>query len=171
MAYLIDRPSSRSFWNRIYLPAILKGMWITGRHFLKSFFRIGKPMTVEYPEQKRPLPVGYRSEHRLTVRASGDVRCTACMLCATICPADCITIEAEAVDDPAIEKRAARYVIDELRCVYCGLCVEACPCDAIRMDTGRMDATSFDRSSLLYNDEHLIKNGPENTPALSRALY
>ena len=159
-----------SLWERIYLPELIRGMAITARHFLRNLIRMGDRMTVEYPEVKKQLPPGYRAEHRLMRRADGSLRCTACMLCATICPARCITIEAEGVEDPSVEKRASRYDIDMLRCVFCGLCVEACPCDAIRMDTGRYENAGFDRSSMIYRKEFLLDNGPEKAGELSRAL-
>jgi NADH-quinone oxidoreductase subunit I len=93
------------------------------------------------------------------------------MLCQTVCPADCITIEAEEVDDPAIEKRPKSFVIDELKCVFCGLCVEACPCDAIRMDTGKYENSQFKREDFIYDMEKLLNNEAEGQSKLSSGLY
>ncbi|MBH24173.1 MAG: NADH-quinone oxidoreductase subunit I [Myxococcales bacterium] len=127
----------RGFWVQTYLPEIFKGMGVTLKHF---FGAIAKPseniVTVSYPEEQRPYPARYRGRHRLMVREDGQVRCVACMCCSTICPANCIHIEAAEHDDPSVEKYPETFVIDQLRCIVCGLCVEACPCDAIRMDTG-----------------------------------
>ncbi len=171
MPYLIDRPSNRSLRVRTYLPGILHGMWITARHFITNLIHLDRRMTIEYPDQRKALPERYRAEHRLMRREDGSLRCTACMLCQTVCPADCISIEAEEVDDPAIEKRAKSFAIDELRCVFCGLCVEACPCDAIRMDTGRYENASFKRDNLIYDKDKLLNNGADGQSPLSRGLY
>jgi NADH-quinone oxidoreductase subunit I len=170
MAYLIDRNPKLTLWERLYLPEIIRGLCVTGRHFLRNLFFMRRRMTVEFPEEKKSLPATYRGEHRLMKRADGSMRCTACMLCATICPALCIDIEAEEVPDPTIEKRAKKYTIDELRCVYCGLCVEACPCDAIRMDTGKYENASFERSTLMYTKEKLLNNSAPGTGDLSSSL-
>lgn len=170
MSYQIDRKQKMTLWERAYLPEIIRGLAITARHFFKNLINMDKRMTIEYPEQKKKLPAGYRAEHRLMKREDGSIRCTACMLCATICPSSCIEIEAEEVPDPSIEKRAKSYSIDVLRCVFCGLCVEACPCDAIRMDTGFYKNASFDKSSLIYNKELLLANTPGGASPLSAAL-
>ena len=170
MAYQIDRKPKMTLWERIYLPEIIRGLFITGRHFIKNLIFMNRRITIEYPEEKKQLPPGYRAEHRLMKREDGSIRCTACMLCATICPAQCIDIEAEEVSDPNIEKRASYYTINELRCVFCGLCVEACPCDAIRMDTGKYENSSFNRSALIYNKDYLLKNTPKGASPLSIAL-
>jgi ferredoxin len=92
-------------------------------------------VTTQYPEERKVYADGYRGAHRLTIKPDGAVRCTACFLCATACPAKCIHIEAGEHPDAQVEKFPVRYEIDTLQCIYCGMCVEACPCDAIRMDT------------------------------------
>ena len=53
----------------------------------------------------------------------------ACKLCEAVCPAVCITIEADTAPDGT--RRTTRYDIDLFKCVYCGFCEEACPTDAI----------------------------------------
>ena len=142
----MKRTEQMSFWERLYILQVLKGLSVTNYHFMRNLalhiahsFGLARnrsaAVTTQYPEQRKTYPDGYRGSHRLTLRADGSIRCTSCFLCATACPAQCIYIEAGEHPDPAIEKYPVRYEIDTLRCIYCGLCVEACPCDAIRMDT------------------------------------
>ena len=125
---------------------ILNGVRVTTRHFLRNLtlhtlhlFGLAKDkraaVTTQYPEERKVYADGYRGAHRLTIKPDGAVRCTACFLCATACPAKCIHIEAGEHPDAQVEKFPVRYEIDTLQCIYCGMCVEACPCDAIRMDT------------------------------------
>lgn len=171
MTYPIDRNEKMTLWERVYVPEILRGMAITAGHFIKNLVHMDRRITIEYPEQKKKLPPGYRAEHRLMRREDGSIRCTACMLCATICPANCISIEAEEVPGSSVEKRAKSYAINELRCVFCGFCVEACPCDAIRMDTGMYQNAGFTRSSLIFQKELLLANTPAGASPLSGGLY
>jgi NADH-quinone oxidoreductase subunit I len=79
------------------------------------------------------------------------------MLCVTVCPSECISVEASEDPDPEIQKVPARFVIDMSRCCFCGFCVEACPEDAIRMDTGTIELAEYSRSSLMYELERLLK--------------
>ena len=157
--------------QRFYLLEILKGLAVTLRHFLKNFFGITKIQTYEYPEQTKPLPDGYRAEHRLMLREDDSIRCTACMLCATACPADCIEIEAAESPNPKIEKYAKTYNINLLRCVFCSLCVEACPCDAIRMDTKKMDNAGFTLEEFILDINYLKANHPKGMSPYSVALH
>ena len=108
----------------------------------------------------KPIPEGYRAEHRLMLRPDENIRCTACMLCATACPAECIEIVAGENPDPKIEKYPVVYNIDLLRCVFCGLCEEACPCDAIRMDTKKIDMAGYTREGFILDINYLMKNHP-----------
>lgn len=154
--------------EQVYLPEVLKGLVVTNYHFLRNlalhaahalgFARTRRAaVTVQYPEERKRYPDAFRGSHRLTLRPDGGVRCTACYLCATACPAQCIYIEAGEHPDPHIEKFPLRYEIDSLRCIYCGLCVEACPCDAIRMDTYvHPRIWGFDRKDFVETKEVLM---------------
>jgi NADH-quinone oxidoreductase subunit I len=153
-----ERP--RPFAERVYLIEILKGLKITIGHLLKNLRKPSGMPTVGYPEIKNPFPTRFRSVHRLTKHADGAPRCTACMCCATSCPAGCIHIVAAEYPDRPIEKYPASFDIDLLECVECGLCVEACPCDAIRMDTGMLPMPALDRSAFIYTKERLLSHEP-----------
>jgi NADH-quinone oxidoreductase subunit I len=164
----MKRTEEMSFWERLYILQVLKGLSVTNYHFMRNlalhiahFFGLAKArrasVTTQYPEQRKVYAEDYRGSHRLTLRADGSVRCTSCFLCATACPAQCIYIEAGEHPDPHIEKYPLRYEIDTLRCIYCGLCVEACPCDAIRMDTCvHPRIWGFDRRDFVETKETLM---------------
>ncbi|MCB0422588.1 MAG: NADH-quinone oxidoreductase subunit I [Bdellovibrionales bacterium] len=126
----VKRPGAVASW---YLPGILSGLGLTIKGMFQNLLGI-KPMpTLNYPEERYEYGPRFKGNHILTVRKDGSIRCTACMLCATNCPADCITITAAEHEDPKVEKYPISYNIDVLRCVFCGFCEEACPVDAIRM--------------------------------------
>jgi NADH-quinone oxidoreductase subunit I len=142
----VSAPRDLSVGERLYVREIVGGLAVTMYRFwrnlaLHALHAVGlargvrAAVTVQYPDERKVYPEAYRGSHRLTLKDDGSVRCTACFLCATACPAQCIYIEAGEHPDPEVEKFPLRYEIDTLRCIYCGMCVEACPCDAIRMDT------------------------------------
>ena len=175
----------RDFRERVFLPALLKGFAISTRHFLRNLFgdrdtnpqvvnRTGTSLvsTVQYPEEKIPYPEGYRGLHRLVPREDGKPRCVACYMCATICPAQCIYIEAgeypveaDAAESRVIEKFPQQFVLDELRCIGCGLCVDACPKDAIRMDTYTHTPSEYNRQGFVYDIPKLLKGPPVSHPS------
>lgn len=136
----VQRSEVSSSW---FLPGILYGLFLTGRSLVRNLidnslalFGVRKRElmpTINYPEEKYEYSPRFKGNHVLTVKKDGSIRCTACMLCATNCPADCIKIIASEHDDPSVEKFPIAYEIDILRCVFCGFCEEACPVDAIRM--------------------------------------
>lgn len=160
----VARPGG--FKRQTYLVSIAQGLWVTFRHFIKNFSGslLGRRKqtdiaTLAYPEEKKPYPPRNRGLHRLMRREDGEVRCVACMMCPTACPAHCITIVPEEAPDGSIEKRPRIFEIDELRCVVCGLCVEACPCDAIRMDTGEHAWPTLRRADAILDKEALLSRG------------
>ena len=116
-----------------YFVEIIKGMKLTISIFFRQLLGREKTNTLEWPEQPATYGDRFKGKHFLTLRDDGEIRCTACFLCATACPADCIHIEAAQHPDNNIEKYPTRFEIDILRCVFCGFCEEACPVDAIRM--------------------------------------
>ena len=89
-------------------------------------------------------------------RPDGKPRCVACMLCVTVCPSECIYVEAAEDPDPEIQKYPAKFIIDLSRCCFCGFCVEACPEDAIRMDTGNVELAEYSQDDMIYDLDKLI---------------
>jgi len=136
MAKLVTRMEP-DLITQSYVVEIVKGVLLTSKQFARNLFGRKDVVTVQYPEERKPYAARFRGKHRLMRRDDGQVRCVACMLCATACPANCITIVAAEHQDNEIEKYPSKFEIDLLKCIYCGFCEEACPCDAIRMDTGR----------------------------------
>jgi NADH-quinone oxidoreductase subunit I len=145
-----------SFAERIYLPAVLKGMAITISHLFK------KKATIRYPEEKRPMSAVFRGLHILKRDEKGAERCTACGLCALACPAEAITMTA-AERKPSEkhlyreEKYAAVYEINMLRCIFCGLCEEACPKEAIFLQNDVMAPSSFEREDFIFGKNRLVE--------------
>lgn len=145
----IEEPQM-GFWEATYLPAIAKGLKTTVKHVLRQ-----ETVTQEYPEVKPQLPQNYRGVHRLNRDEQGRVKCVACFLCATACPAHCIDIVAAPSPWPDRDKYPDTFVIDELKCINCGMCEEACPVDAIEM-TSVFDVAGESREAMLYDKEKLL---------------
>ena len=144
-----------TFSERIYLPAIFKGLAITLSHLFK------KKVSLNYPEVKRDYSAVYRGQHVLKRDDEGRERCTACGLCAVACPAEAITMEAaerskEDLMNYREEKYAATYEINMLRCIFCGLCEEACPKQAIFL-TDRIVQPEDNRGSFIYGKYILVE--------------
>lgn len=145
-----------------FLPEIVKGLLITARRFFSNLFWRKHTATIPYPEEKAKYPARHRGLHRLMLREDESVRCVACMMCPTVCPADCISIVPGERED-SNEKFPIRFEIDELRCVVCGLCVEVCPCDAIRMDTGLHALPVTFRGDAILGKADLLSRGELST--------
>ncbi len=149
------RPYRYTLAERLYLP-LLSGLAVTLKHFLRNLFGRGKNYTIQYPEERRNYSHRFRGHHILTARPDGSLRCVACFLCATACPAECIEIEAGEHPDVNIEKYPVVYDIDMLRCVFCGYCVDACPEEAIIM-SNNYDMAYFNRDQSIATKEELAK--------------
>lgn len=137
-----------------YMWFTMKGMIFTLTTMIKQMLGLEKNETLEWPEQPATYGERFKGKHFLTRRDDGQVRCTACFLCATNCPADCIHIEAGQHPDNDIEKFPIRFEIDILRCVFCGYCEEACPVDAIRLGP-EFAMTNTDGAKWVYTKDYL----------------
>ncbi len=115
-----------TFWDKIYIPAILNGLALTFKNLL------GPKFTLQYPEEKF-IPTGsYRGRPVLVEEKNGVERCVACALCARVCPALAIEIQAAETESEK-ERYPEKFEINMLRCIFCGFCEDVCPEEAIVM--------------------------------------
>jgi NADH-quinone oxidoreductase subunit I len=137
--------------GRMYLPLFAQGLTTTIKHLF------GPKVTQNFPDVRPKIgnPLIYRGVHRLNKDEQGRVKCVACFLCATACPAHCIDIVGTESPWPDREKYPESFTIDELRCIYCGMCEEACPVDAIEL-TSFMDLTGRSREEMIFDKEKLL---------------
>lgn len=148
---VVQKAGPSSKW---YLPGIVTGLGITLKHMLKNIISKKQMVTLNYPEEKYEYSSRFKGNHILTVKKDGSIRCTACMLCATNCPAECIKITADENPDPKVEKFPISYEIDILRCVFCGYCEDACPVDAIRLGP-EWQTPGLSGANFTYDINHL----------------
>lgn len=178
----------------LYGVELLRGLGITMTHFIRSYVRgtgrrpardgtgVRQPasqsglFTVPYPEEKLALPERFRVIPFLVYNGKDAEaptedanRCTACGICAKVCPPQCIWIVQ--AKDPATGKpkpKPSEFVIDVDVCMNCGLCAEFCPFDAIKMghdfelsNSEREQSHIFDMDRLLVSTERYAKTHPK----------
>jgi NADH-quinone oxidoreductase subunit I len=137
--------------------AVVKGLGTTFKHMFRT------PTTVQYPEQRRPVYPRFRGKHKLMRYENGLERCIGCSLCAGVCPAKAIYVEAEAnTEERRVspgERFAKRYEINMIRCIFCGYCQEVCPTEAIVLGHD-YELADYDRASFVYTKEMLLVPDP-----------
>ncbi|HEX2731043.1 MAG TPA: NADH-quinone oxidoreductase subunit I [Polyangiaceae bacterium] len=151
----VERPKL-SWTDRLYLPAIAKGMSLTLKHLFS------KKVTMQYPEERPTLHGNYRGMPVLVTDQDDRVKCVACQMCEFVCPPKAIRIKpgvrAQTAPDARVEKEPEEFELDLLRCIYCGLCQEACPEEAIFLKRVYV-ATGYTRQEMLIPKERLLQLG------------
>lgn len=136
---------ANSAWDAV--KALADGYATTFVHLFR------KPVTEEYPEFKRPLPVRTRARIILTRDPDGDERCVACYLCSAVCPVSCISMQSAEKEDG--RRFASWFRINFARCIYCGFCEEACPTSAIQL-TPFFEFCEREILTFVYEKEDLL---------------
>jgi NADH-quinone oxidoreductase subunit I len=144
---------------------ILKGLAETARNFAGSFVSKERMTTVEYPEERLPLPEASRNFPFLVYDGTDwekGLRCVACQICEKDCPPKCIYIEKSKDKKPDYVGKPqiypAKFDIDISVCMSCQICVEVCPFEAIKMDTQFELATDDRFGGLLLDRKQLARS-------------
>ncbi|MBN1287556.1 MAG: 4Fe-4S binding protein [Anaerolineae bacterium] len=164
----------------MYGQGIAKGMWVTIKHLVDTYLddlkwwgrRYTDPavfperqgphtrgvFTVQYPEEKLPMPERFRFTPFLVVNDPdapehpSHIWCTSCGICAKVCPPQCIWIMRGVHSDTGRPiPEPAEFYIDIDVCMNCGYCAEFCPFDAIKMDHN-YELASYDRTAHHIHD-------------------
>ena len=124
---------------KVLIPTeIAKGLYLTGKHFLRVFFTANRrkvPLHVvsEYPEVPAKLQPRFRGRLTMLKNEIGEAKCVCCLACEKVCPTHAITITSGKKEGRKT-KIPLRYDFEMERCVFCGFCVESCAFDAITLN-------------------------------------
>ena len=163
---------------------ILKGMAVTLRNFAGSYFEEDRLTTVQYPEERSPLPENYRNFPFLIFDGNDShagLRCVACQICEKECPPQCIYIVKSEDKKPDYMGKPQFYPkifdIDVSVCMSCQICVEVCPFEAIKMDKEfelsrreRFDALLMRKDDLTRSNDYYRRISPTDAAQVDLKL-
>jgi len=149
--------------RQIFFLEIMAGMTATFRHLFV------RPITIQYPHEKRTLPNGYRGFIGLLRYDDETEKCVGCDLCEAACPSRVITVISAEVEGQPLKRYAKEYTMDMTRCVFCGLCVEACPVNALGM-TKEYEYATYDKRKLKLDKDQLLAIGDRAFPVREKSV-
>ncbi len=139
--------------------ALLKGLAVTARNLVGSYYDPERLTTIEYPEEQRKAEENYRNFPFLVYdQDPAQLRCVACRICEVECPPQCISIEVMRDEKGKAVKQPKVFNIDLSVCMSCQICVEVCPFDAIKMDAIFELSTDNRFGGLLMHKEQLARS-------------
>ena len=124
---MIDlRPRKASGVNN-WFTNVYRAVWTTRVGMSVTIkYMFSKSVTVQYPDERSPVPDRYRGIHVLE-----QEKCIYCFMCARACPIDCIEMEAGRDEDKQLDW--VKFTVDYNKCMFCELCIYPCPEDCIHM--------------------------------------
>ena len=143
---------------------LLMGMKETLKHLLHY-----RPITLQYPHEKKPLPDNYRGMLALLRYEDDTEKCVGCDLCEAACPSRVIRVVSAEVPGEPTKRYSKEYYMDMTRCLFCGLCVQACPVDALAM-TKEYEWAVYDKRNLQLNKQQLLAIGDRSFPEREKRL-
>src|SRR4026207_1850356 len=163
---------------------ILKGMAVTARNFVGSYFEKERLITVQYPEERSPLPENYRNFPFLIYDGNdphAGLRCVACKICEKECPPQCIYIIKSEDKKPDYMGKPQFYPkvfdIDISVCMSGQICVEVGPLEAIKMDKEfelsrreRFDALLMRKDDLAKSNDYYRRISPTDAAEVDAKL-
>ena len=161
---MIVKREKLTFWERLYLPALVGGFKITASHLFDTLFRgnnVAKQVSKGYyPEIPWTVGQNYRGAPYLVRDQEGHTKCVSCQLCEFVCPPKAIKItppgpDGQAADRPNAEKMPLEFEINMLRCIFCGFCEEVCPEEAIVMSQ-EFELTFTAQEDAIFGKEKLL---------------
>ncbi|HEY63913.1 MAG TPA: NADH-quinone oxidoreductase subunit I [Caldilineae bacterium] len=142
-------------WITTYIDDVRKipSRYAGGREILRQPLDEEGLFTIQYPEEKRLIPERFRFIPMLLFDPeTGKERCTACGICAKVCPPQCIWIVRDKDEKGKPLTRPAEFYIDISICMGCGFCAEFCPFDSIKMNHD-FELAVYDRYPKLILDK------------------
>ena len=156
--------TSKKFFDAVLFREIWTAMKVTFKHMLH------RPITFQYPREKRTIPDAHRGALGLLRYDNGVERCVGCDLCEVACPSHCIKVISEEDKSMPLQRIATEFYIDITKCVFCGYCVEACPVNALAM-TKMYEYSTHDKRTLMFDKKRLYEIGDIHIEDAKKYLY
>ena len=156
--------TTKKFFDAVLFREIWNAMKVTFKHMFH------RPITFQYPREKRIIPDAHRGALGLLRYNDGQERCVGCDLCEVACPSRCIKVISEEDKSMPLQRYATEFYIDITKCVFCGYCVEACPVNALAM-TKLYEFSTHDKRTLMFDKERLYEVGALHIEDAKKYLY